>query len=106
MDGGVCAGATAVESGVATRAAWNREPLTGHPHHNWCLAGAPGQIKTALAEGQGRLESNTLLGTAAPLGDKTTPRPGIGTEYRTLAVLEGRPTDHGRPIVEQPLDRR
>jgi pimeloyl-ACP methyl ester carboxylesterase len=33
------------------------------------LQARPLQIKTALAEGQGRLESNALLGTAAPLGD-------------------------------------
>jgi pimeloyl-ACP methyl ester carboxylesterase len=34
------------------------------------LQARPRQVNTALAEGQGRLESNTLLGTAAPLGDK------------------------------------
>jgi pimeloyl-ACP methyl ester carboxylesterase len=33
------------------------------------LQARPLQIKTALAEGQGRLESNALLGTAAPLSD-------------------------------------
>ena len=33
------------------------------------LQARPLQIKTALAEGQGRLESNALLGTAAPFGD-------------------------------------
>jgi pimeloyl-ACP methyl ester carboxylesterase len=34
------------------------------------LQARPRQIKTALAEGQGRLESNAVLGTATPLGDK------------------------------------
>lgn len=33
------------------------------------LQARPQQIQTALAEGQGRLESNTLLHSAAPLGD-------------------------------------
>jgi len=69
VDGQIWAGAAAVESGVAARAAWDREPITRYAYHNRCLEARPRQIKTALAEGHGRLESNTLLGTAAPLGD-------------------------------------
>jgi pimeloyl-ACP methyl ester carboxylesterase len=34
------------------------------------LQARPRQTKAALAEGQGRLESNALLGTTAPLGDR------------------------------------
>ncbi len=69
------------------------------------LQARPRQIETALAEGRGRLDSNTLLGGASAAWGHTTHRPGVNAEHRAPTVLEGRTTDHDRPVVEQPPDR-
>ena len=69
MDGKVWAGAPAVGAGMAERAAGEREHLAGEPDRYRRSTGTPAADRDALAEGQGRMESNALLRAAAPPGD-------------------------------------
>ncbi len=69
VNGKVWAGAPAVGAGMAKRAGGEREPLAGETDRHRVLQARPRQIETALAEGAARMDSNSLLHTAAPLGD-------------------------------------
>ena len=70
------------------------------------LQARPRQVENALAEGQGRMDSNSLLRAAAPLGDTPLVVVAVVPKHRSLAVLEGSTADHEGAVVEQPPDRR
>ncbi len=70
------------------------------------LQARPQQIESALAEGQGRMESNSLLRAAAPLGDKPLVVLASAQTIDNWPILEGSATDHDRSVVKQPPDHR